>query len=281
MRFFSLLLTALITANPAWTQTNAVSPPGVDPQAALRVRVLDDPQPVLPDSTAIKGYAVQVTDSSGAPVGDAAVALRLPEDGPTGHFAGNLRAWIAYTDSAGVARFPVIEWEGSIGLAVLRITAAKGSAHTGLLVEQRIGAEHASSLLSPSLAAAKASAPPLPRAPEIITETPKPGTLALADTIPMTASKSGAAIPAGPALKPGPPPTAQTQEPAREPAVSITNSGTGAGSHGRRKTWLIVAAVGAAAGVGALLALHGHGGGSSPASSLGVAIGTPTITVGH
>jgi hypothetical protein len=280
MRFLALLLTALVAVHPAWTQTKLNDgQPGTEPQPALRVQVVDNPGPSLPNSTALKGYAIQVTDSSGAPMADAAVAMRLPEEGATGHFDGGLRAWVSYTDTAGLARFPVIQWEGSVGLAELRVTAAKGSAHTGLIIQEQIGTEKLASVLIPQAPEAKAPKIALPPAPEISVETPQPAP-ALADTLPMPTSKSGAAVP----LKPDLASTAQTHASTPEPTVSITNSGTGAGTQGSsRKKWLVIAAIGAAAGLGGFLALGGHGGTGSKTSSAGVTFGTPTYptTVSH
>ena len=271
MRFFAVLLAALTAVNPVWAQTKQSDRQSeTGPQPALRVSVVDDPGPTLPNSTSLKGYAIQVTDSSGAPIADAAVALRLPEEGATGHFGEGLRAWVAYTNAAGLVRFPVIEWEGSVGLAELRLTAAKGTAHAGLLIPQQVGAEKPPGIVVPAIATAKVPKVALPPAPEMAVETPQTSP-ALADTLPMPTSKSGAS---GPALKPDLAATAQTHALAPEPQVSITGSGTGAG-HGGRKKWLIIAAVGAAAGVGAALAFKGRVN-AAKASSSGVTIGTPT-----
>src|SRR5437870_2144416 len=55
---------------------------------SLQLRVLDldgHQTPVNARTTA--GFAVQVTDSAGAAVADAALAFRLPDSGPTGTFA--------------------------------------------------------------------------------------------------------------------------------------------------------------------------------------------------
>jgi len=278
MRFLALVLTALTAVNPVWTQTNGSNrQPDTDPQPGLRVRVVDDPGPARPNSISIKGYAIQVTDSSGAPIEDAAVALRLPDEGATGHFEGGLRAWVAYTGPAGLARFPVIQWEGSMGLVELRVTAAKGAGHAGLLVQEQV-AEKPASVLPPAVSVVNVPKMALPPAPEISVETPQPSQ-ALADTVPMPISKSGAS---GHTLTPDSAATEQTHASSPEPAVSITNSGTGAGSQGSsRKKWLIIAAIGAAAGAGAFLALAGHGGSPNKASTTGVTIGTPTISVSH
>jgi hypothetical protein len=281
MRFLAVLLAALTAVNPVWAQAKAsYQQSEAGPQPTLRVRVVDDPGLTLPNSTSLKGYAIQVTDSSGAPIADAAVALRLPEEGATGHFGEGLRAWVAYTDPAGLARFPIIQWEGSVGLAELRLTAAKGATHAGLLVQQQVGSEKLRSLVLPATATAKAPPVALPPAPEIAIETPQPSP-ALADTLPMPTSNSGATIPkeSEHTLTPDLSSTVQTHASAPEPTVSITSSGSGAG-HGGRKKWLIIAAVGAAAGVGAVLALKGHAGGATTSSS-GVSIGTPTISVSH
>jgi hypothetical protein len=286
MRFLALLLTAMIAVNPVWAQTKAVRPQEPDLQSPLRVRLVDDLTSAVPNSTSIKGYAIQVTDSSGAPVGDAAVALRLPEDGATGHFGSGLRAWVVYTDSAGLARFPVIQWEGSVGVAELRVTAAKGSAHAGLLVARRVGAEQAASILPAKVAAASVPRPAPPPTPQIAVGTPQPDTVprALADAVPMTASKSGAAVSkaSGHTLKPdSAAATTPTHAATQEPAVSITSAETGAGSINNHKKWLVVALIAAAAGVGGVLAVTGHKGSSTASTSSGVSIGTPTISVGH
>jgi hypothetical protein len=204
---------------------------------------------------------------------DAAVAMRLPDEGATGHFDGGLRAWVAYTDAAGLARFPVIRWEGSVGMAELRVTAAKGSAHAGLIVPEPVGAQKLANVLVPPAPEAKAPTAALPPAPEIPVETPQPNP-ALADTLPQPTSKSGATIP----LKPDLASTDQTHASTPEPTVSITNSGTGAGTQGSsRKKWMVIAAIGAAAGLGGFLALSWHGGAAgSKTSTGGVTFGTPT-----
>jgi hypothetical protein len=144
-----------------------------------------------------------------------------------------------------------------------------------LLVQQQVGTEKPPGILAPAIVTAKVPQAVLPPAPEISLETPQT-TQALADTLPLPTAKSGAS---GPALKPDPAATAQTHASAPEPQVSITSSGTGAG-HGGRKKWLIIAAVGAAAGVGAALAFKGRVSGATTSSS-GVSIGTPTISVSH
>jgi hypothetical protein len=253
------------------------------------MHVVDAPGPALASSTSAKGYIVQVSDSSGVPVAGAAVSLRLPEDSPTGRFAGDLRAWVTYTDSAGVARFPAIRWGENPGFVELRATAAKGNAHAGLLIQQQVKADGPAQAAAPvvpqtTIVIAPVTVPQPPAAPRIAEPIPQPATVfePIGDIAPPpTAAKSGAAAPKQ-ALKPNPPPPQVAAAP--EKIVSIVNLKTGAGgSSGRsNKKWIILAAVGTGAGVGALLALKGHAGsGTTTSPSTGISIGTPTVSVGH
>jgi hypothetical protein len=296
MRYLSLLFCPLLALNTVWAQASAV---GAAAEPAFHVHVVDDPGAAATQSTSAKGYVVQVTEVAGVPVAGAAVALRLPEDGPTGRFPNGLRAWVTYSDPAGIARFPVIHWGGNAGRAEIAVTAAKDTRHSGLLIVQQIGPEHPSVSVIPvpvAVAVAKPAA------------LPQPGTLSKAppDTIsknvpavseptlsgqpmvlaPLNISRSGSSAPDGEShsLTPDPPPPVshEAKEPTPEPAVSITNSAANAGglheSHGKR--WLLLGAVGAGAAVAAVVLLKGHATASSSGSSSGVSIGAPTISVG-
>jgi hypothetical protein len=198
----------------------------------------------------MKGFAIQVTDSSGDPVSDAAAAIRLPDEGATGHFPGNLRAWVVYTDSAGVAHFPVIQWEGSVGLSELRASAAKRSAKGELVIQQRVGAEPPERAPSPALTGAKGVRPALPPPLNIVVEKPEPGTIfaPFADVIPEAVSTSSAAAPN----------KRQTSASGVTLARGNTTAGTGVGPHSRRNKWLFVAAMFVSAGFGAMVALLAH-----------------------
>lgn len=238
---------------------------------------------------------MQVTNAAGAPVSGAAVALRLPDEGATGRFTNGQRAWVAYTDEGGIARFPAIQWGERAGPLEVKMTAAKGMSRTGLVVAQEVGAEHASVESTPGVAK-----PAVPSAPELALETQEPGTVskpladAISPDIPMTAiseptmnvARSGSSAPSDKphTLVPNPP-AQDSKDGAAEPAVTITNSSSGAGgiSHDSHKKLWILMAVGSGAAAGTLLALHGHGagGGGSAGSSAGVSVGAPTITVGH
>jgi hypothetical protein len=211
--------------------------------------------------------------------------LRLPEAGPTGRFANGLRAWVMYSDAAGIARFPLILWGDTPGAVPVRLTAAKGTLHTGLVINQQITVEAKSVMIVPVPAKTASTAEPKPaRPPQLKTsvETPLPGKepAALADVIPADSTHqvnrtTTGAEPPHP-LKPNPPAGKET-----EPAVSITNSSSGAG-HEKHKMLYTLLAVGAGAGVGTIFALKGHGGtSSSGGAAAGVSIGAPSVTIGH
>ena len=306
MRFLSLFLCSLIALNPIWAQTNSAAAAG-SLDAPLHVHLVEGPGPAPPQTKSSKGFVFQVTDSAGSPVPGAAVALRLPQDGPNGSFASGLRAWVAYSDDAGIARFPLIEWGAQSGQAQLKITAAKGPAHSALMIEQQVGDDKTSvsvSVPAPELtpvgptAVTQAAAelavpkPALPQPPQV--ESRKPGTVfqPLADTTPAdapainiahTGVSSDPVVTKRHTLTPVPPPT--LKETNSEPTVTITNSPTGAGgSESHKKMWLLVG-LGAGAGAAALLAvLAAHSGGAGAAgsgSNSGVTIGAPTVTVSH
>jgi hypothetical protein len=139
MRFLALFLCSLTASQPIW----ASAEPGPT-DVELRVHLVDDPGPAQPQSASAKGYVLQITNAVGAPVVGAAVALRLPEYGATGRFANGLRAWVAYSDAAGIVRFPVIQWNDTAGPVPIQVTAAKGSNHSGFVIAQRINADNGS-----------------------------------------------------------------------------------------------------------------------------------------
>jgi hypothetical protein len=290
MRFLSLLLSSLVALNPIWAQTgSAVPAASANTDLPLHVQLVDDPGPAQPHATSSKGFVIQVTNSNGSPVSGAAVALRLPDEGATGRFSNGLRAWVAYSDNAGIARFPVIQWEETSGDSQLKVTAAKGTSHAALMIAQRVSALDTASVsvvsvpMPPATAAVqKPALPPLP--PEIVT-TPQPGSVfqPLADVPPpMNTVSTGASVSKDKphTLVPNPPPP--VKEASSEPTVTITNTGAG-GSESHKKMWIIVgiAAGAGAAALGAIMLGHGAGAAAGGSSSSGVTLGTPTITVGH
>lgn len=102
------------------------------------------------------GLSVQVLDGTGAPVSEAAVALRLSDEGPTGSFADGTRAAVAYTGESGTATVGVVRWSTDPGTATLRITATRGALHGSLVVPHTVL----------SSAAVEKHSPPQPGVPQ-------------------------------------------------------------------------------------------------------------------
>ncbi len=240
----------------------------------LQIRVLGgDTGSASVNSDAGSGFTVEVTGSDGGPVVDAAVAVRLPDTEPTGVFADGSHATVSYTDQSGRARLAAVKWGNTPGVVAIRVTAVKGTAHAGVLIEKKLVATSAPSVAADPQPAAPMPimTEPLPAAPAQIATTPqsipvpKPATVQspTANTIPAAHALTPAAAP----LKP-------------QPAVSITSSvPPGSQSHSHKK-WIVIAAIAAGAGAGLAFAGRGKSSGSSaPAPSL--SIGSPTVSVGH
>jgi hypothetical protein len=299
--FLSIFLAATLTLPPLTAQTTL--PPS---DTVLQVRLQESDNATLPvNSTSSKGYTVQVLDATGAPVVGAAVALRLPDEGPSGTFSDGNKASVAYTDSKGVVRFQHIHWNGSAGTALVRVTVVKGAVHAGALIQQSLvvipngtalasakpanvpgapapGAAPGGTVVAPfgppaSPATATSTSPAPPPGTQTVAAAsappPVPGTPVSPAT---TVSHSGAT---SAALQP---PSSQTAS-AASPSVSVTDTSStgGTAAHtGVSKKWILLAVVAAGAGVGAALAMSGHGSSSAPAAA-GLTIGSPTLSVGH
>lgn len=128
-RFLALLLctTTIVSAQQALT---------------LKIRPADGAQ--LQQSLAVnqrRSIIVVVEDSTGAPVSQAAVSFRLPEQGPTGLFSNGMRSEIAITDATGRATLAPIQWGETPGMVPLRVMAAKGQLRAGVIlnIEVRAG----------------------------------------------------------------------------------------------------------------------------------------------
>jgi hypothetical protein len=233
------------------------------------------------------GYSFVVTDSSGIPVPDAAVAIRLPEEGPSGFFANGVRSAVVYTNASGVAKFAQVHWNSALGVASIMVTAVKGELHAGALIEQTITDHLATAPPAPAAAtktastdssSAPASAVPaavasnkdVPQNAKIEPTAPKPGT-----------PTSIASVHTG--ASPDTIQTATTETSASpEPVVSVVNNPSNTGSHGSNKKWILLAVVAVGAGVGAAMAMGLAGKGeAAAASSSGVSIGAPSVSVGH
>lgn len=307
MRFlyplFSVLLAPLIAVAPVTAQMPAPSQ-ATDPlpPASLQLRVLgNDPGGALAGSRSAQGITVEASDGAGNHVTNAAVVFRLPNSGPSATFADGSLTAIAYTDSSGRAQVVDIHWGTIPGLVNMRITAAKGTTHAGLLFPQTLTAPQSIAVpqatvpKSPASIAATPNSPQRPAAPGVIDEVKlSPGVtvehrsshnqITAEDAAPIQAK----AIPVSASLADDESPDANVPirhlvstgaDEAEAPRVSIASSGAAStGGHSKAK-WIIALAVAAGAGAAALALTH-HSGGSSSSSS-GVTIGSPTVSVGH
>lgn len=283
--FLSLLLTPLVAVMPLQAEMTSVSgaiapaaegsiPGGTTPSAqpTLQIRLADSGQVTVQASSSLKGYSIVVTDSAGLPVSEVAVAIRLPDEGATGFFTDGAHSAVAYTDVTGIARFAQVNWGATPGIVAIRVTAAKGDLHAGVLIEQTIlPPTSPTPIVQVSKAALTSPAPPPVSVSVMNTKVnPAPGTPASVDSVHSGASAEQ------PAIR-----TTETAASA-EPVVSIVNTaGNKGGSHGSNKKWILLAVVAVGAGVGAAMAMSGKGGASAATASTGVSIGTPTISVGH
>lgn len=258
--FVSFLLVPLLVTAPLSAQVPTASAAQPAEAENLQIRMLaPGADAAILNCRASNEITVQVTDPDGAPVANAAVALRLPDSGATGTFSGGSHSAVAYTDASGRAHIAAVQWGETPGMVAMRVTAVKGTVHAGILVEK--------TLADTSKAVAKAVEPvkvtPAPPAAKPV------GQLAMA--APATDHQSEP-----PSSNPAPAPPA----PKQVPAVSVVNSvPPGSKAHSSKK-WLIIAAI--AAGAGAGFAMAGKGKSSAPASSTpSLSIGTPSISVGH
>lgn len=272
--FFSFILIPLLVTAPLSAQVaqNPGAPGNLPESQDLQIRLVAGDSGSAPvNSQASSGFVVEVTTLDGAPVVDAAVAVRLPDAEPTGIFADGAHATVGYTDQSGRVRVPLVKWGNTPGAVAIRVTAVKGTSHAGILLEEKLTAASASA------AAPAPNAPmvmqPLPAAPTSALTAPvaqpsaiaKPANAESAST--NTPAPTHPLTPGAPALKP-------------QPSVSVTSSvPPGSQSHSHKK-WIVIAAI--AAGAGAGLAFAGRGkssSSSSPAPSL--SIGSPSVSVGH
>jgi hypothetical protein len=264
-----LLITAPLSAQAAGNpQDSGNSPESQD----LQIRVIaGDSGSVSVNSQASGNFVVEVTSSDGAPVVDAAVAVRLPDTEPTGVFGDGSHATVGYTDQSGRARLSAVKWGSTPGVVAVRVTAVKGTAHAGLLLEEKLLATSVPPT-APTLAAQMLTAPsPAAAVPAATLPASQPRVIAKPANIETATANNSAPThpltPAVPTLKP-------------QPSVSVTSSvppGTQSHSH---KKWIVIAAIAAGAGAGLAFAGRGKSGSSSsPAPSL--TIGSPTVSVGH
>jgi hypothetical protein len=231
----------------------------------LHVRLVGDAVAAPAGKPSRHPLVLAVTDGHNAPVPSATVLVRLPNDGPSGAFNDGSRVAVLYTDMSGQVEVNNIHWGSTSGTAVVRITASKGSAHAGLLVEQVIG-----SAQQPS--SEMASAAPKPKHAASV----QPGQLQAPSKKPPMQE---------PALVASNANSATVSTPSDPPGIIINNhpnrqASSGASGHSKKWLWI---GLGAAAAAGAAFAVAGHGSGSNsstPASGTAT-IGTPSVSIGH
>jgi hypothetical protein len=227
-----------------------------------------------------------VTDATGNPVADVAVALRLPDEGPTGLFADGSRSAVGYTDATGIVKFAPVAWGAAAGSIAIRVTAVKGDMRAAALIEQTILAPPGTVAQTPTPSNKAAAAPATSQV------TPIPTPIATATASSTNQSPSAQTVPPMPGTPTSvhsgatPEKTAAngTQSPvSTAPDVSVVNTAASKGGGNNTKKWVVIGAVALGAGVGVALALAGKGGAAPVASSssTAVGIGTPTISVGH
>lgn len=259
-----VLLSAILVAGlPIQAQENSSAASG-DVQE-LHVRLVGNAVAAPTGKLSRQPLVFAVTDGHNAPVPSATILVRLPNDGPSGVFNDGSRVAVLYTDMSGQVTVNNIHWGSTPGTAVVRVTASKGTAHAGLLVEQVIGSAREAS--SETASAASTS--------ERVTAV-QPGQ-------PQTPSKK---VPMQePALVASNANSATVKTPSEPPGIVINNHPdrqASSGASGRSRKWLWIG-LGAAAAAGAAFAVAGKGSGSSsPASTPGTAtIGAPSVSIGH
>lgn len=268
-RSLSVLLSGILAAGSCLEAQN-VTPADTGDIQQLHLRVVGDSGSARNSSQPV---AVVVTDGNNSPVANATVLFRLPSDAPGGVFSDGSRVAVVYSDTKGLAEIKSIQWNATSGTATIRVTATKGTAHAGLLIEQVLSraknsaaripaddhaaAEH-TALAQPSPALAPA---PLGQPAETQAEHPKR---------PVIISAQGATVSGSPRTE--------------EPTVQITTSRPSqlTGASGKSKKWLWIG-LGTAAAAGAAVAFAGKGGASNTQTpgSPSLSIGTPSVSIGR
>ena len=281
----SIVLSPLLVMAPLWAQTPTVPAPNVSATPdVLELRILDA------DSLRADGHpnekqsvAVEVTDSSGAAVANAAVTCRLPDSGATGTFGDGTHAAIAYTDAQGRTTIEGIQWNNVAGPVMLRVTAAKGTAHTGTLIEKTLVSSAPEGVAKTSVVTAASGSQqpdttvvvvPLPVSPQPNTEPPVVSQPTVSVTKPVRQPGQLAAQPAVSSKLNG------VATNAADPAVSVTHTAAADAPHSSHLKWFVLAAVVVAAGAGAAFAMKGKSSSSTTTPS-SVSIGAPSVSVGN
>jgi hypothetical protein len=127
----------------------ALSSPAAAQVAILQIQIIEGDGAVhAPGSRSAHPLAVQVTDETGKPVGEASVSFHLPDEGPGGTFPNGLRTEIAVTDVRGRAALRGLQVNRVAGRFQVRILASREQARAGTVSFQYI-ADPASGAASP------------------------------------------------------------------------------------------------------------------------------------
>ncbi|MBV9083307.1 MAG: hypothetical protein JOZ62_11560 [Acidobacteriaceae bacterium] len=269
----SVLLTGLLATGPISAQSAAAQ--------ALQLRIIEsDGTAMGAASQTAKGFTVQVTDNSGAGVPDAAVVFHLPDSGPTGSFSDGSHAAVSYTDETGTAHISGIRWGQIPGAVAIRVTATKGAAHAGMLLEQNL----TSSAVPAAASESAQKTEPAATAPAALPKSEPATTTDSAAVQPAAAPKPRTAIEPGiPAARSERIATAAAPSATLGPSVSIVNGPTGEKirSSSSKTKWIILAAIAAGAGAGVAMMGKGKSSSSASSSSTSPTIGTPSISIGQ
>src|SRR5690242_11099892 len=282
-RPLSVLLSGILAVGSCLEAQNLPSADSSEVQE-LHIRVIEGADSAR---AATQPITVAVTDGRGLPVANATVLFRLPSDAPTGLFSDGSRVAVIYTDMQGQAAVKNIKWAASSGTAVIRVTATKGSAHAGLLIEEALSRSKNAAATAPqseptansSNTPSASNALPEPKIPGIARQQalgqPAPG-----QPVQPSAKRISQPIPIATQDLTAPSPTVSEQ-----PTVQITTNRPTqvTGVSGKSKKWLWIAIGGAAAaGMAFAFASKGSGSGSSQtAGSPSFSIGTPSVSIGH
>jgi hypothetical protein len=161
-----------------------------------------------------------------------------------------------------------IQWNATPGLVAIRVTASRGTAHAGVLIQQTLAPLSLGTVAAP-ISQTSADALP-PAVASVPLSLPLPfDTQSLAKLIPSTQTATLAPRFDAPA------PVQRNPE----PAVSVTSASPGESKRSNKTKWIILlAAVAAGAGIG--VAMMGKKSTASAATAPGISIGPPIVSVG-
>jgi hypothetical protein len=272
LRPLSIFLSAILVAG---LPIQAQSPNPAGDVQELHLHVVGASAQVEAGKPSQQPLTVAVTDGHGAPVPSATVLFHLPADGATGVFSDGSRVAVLYTDLTGQVAIKNIQWGTTAGTAVIRVTATKGSAHAGMLLEQAIGSGGGN-----TSAASRAAAvgPSQVQTSQVQTSKIQPRKAQPGQPKPDQLQE--------PVLVASATDAATVNTPSEPPSVVVNNNPdrqvTGASGRGSKKKWLWIG-IGVAVAAGAAVAFTAKGSGSSPSAPAPTAttVGSPTVSIGH